>query len=51
MAGLPDAVVERAQEISDVLSGKSDVEQQIPLRRKLPKVAPPDSQLSLLTGD
>ena len=51
MAGLPDAVVERAQEIADVLSGKSDVEEQIPLRRKLPKIAPPDTQLSLLTGD
>jgi len=48
MAGLPDAVIDRAQEIADVLSGKSDVEAQVPLRRKLPKVAPPDTQLSLL---
>jgi len=47
MAGLPDAVIERAQEIADALSGHADVEEQVPLRRKLPKVAPP-AQLSFL---
>ena len=47
MAGLPDAVIERAQEIADALSGKADLEEQVPLKRKLPKVAPA-SQLSFL---
>ena len=37
MAGLPDAVVERAQEIADALSGHSDVEAQVPLRRRISK--------------
>jgi DNA mismatch repair protein MutS len=40
MAGLPEAVVDRAQEIADALSGKADVEEQVPLRRRLPKIAP-----------
>ncbi|MBV9277603.1 MAG: DNA mismatch repair protein MutS [Candidatus Eremiobacteraeota bacterium] len=48
MAGLPDAVIERAQEISDALSGRPDVEDQVPLKRKLAKVVPPDRQLHLL---
>ena len=47
MAGLPDAVVDRAQEIADALSGKADVEEQVPLKRKLVTVAPP-AQLSFL---
>jgi DNA mismatch repair protein MutS len=47
MAGLPDAVIERAQEISDALSGHADLEEQVPLKRKLPKVAPA-AQLSFL---
>jgi DNA mismatch repair protein MutS len=47
MAGLPDAVIERAQEIADALSGHADLEEQVPLKRKLPKVAPP-AQLSFL---
>ena len=50
MAGLPDAVIERAQEIADALSGHADVEEQVPLKRKLPKVAPP-SQLSFLQAE
>ena len=50
MAGLPDAVIERAQEIADALSGHADVEEQVPLKRKLPKVAPP-SQLSFLRAE
>jgi DNA mismatch repair protein MutS len=48
MAGLPDAVVERAQEIADALSGKADVEEQVPLRRRLPKVVPAERQLTFL---
>lgn len=49
MAGLPGAVVERAQEIADALSGKADVEEQIPLRRRLAKI-PSSDQLTLLSG-
>jgi DNA mismatch repair protein MutS len=48
MAGLPEAVIERAQEISDALSGHADVEEQVPLRRKLGQTAPGERQLSLL---
>jgi DNA mismatch repair protein MutS len=49
MAGLPDAVVERAQEIADALSGQADVEVRVPLRRKLSKLAPSERQLPLLS--
>ncbi len=49
MAGLPDAVVERAQEIADALSGQADVEARVPLRKKLSKRAPPERQLPLLS--
>lgn len=48
MAGLPEAVIERAQEISDVLSGRPDLEEQVPLRKKLPKTVDPERQLNLL---
>jgi len=48
MAGLPEAVIERAQEISDVLSGRPDLEEQVPLKRKLPKTVHPERQLNLL---
>lgn len=51
MAGLPGAVVERAQEIADALSGHADVENQVPLRKRLPKDVPPERQLSLLHAD
>jgi DNA mismatch repair protein MutS len=51
MAGLPDAVVERAQEIADALSGKADVEEQVPLRRRLPKIVPAELQLTFLNPD
>ena len=51
MAGLPDAVVERAQEIADALSGKADVEEQVPLRRRLPKIVPAERQLTFLNPD
>ena len=47
MAGLPDAVIERAQEIADALSGHQDLQEQVPLRRRLAKVAPA-AQLSFL---
>jgi DNA mismatch repair protein MutS len=50
MAGLPDAVVDRAQEIADALCGKADLEEQVPLKRKLAKVAPA-AQLSLLNAE
>lgn len=49
MAGLPDAVVERAQEIADALSGEADVEARVPLRKKMPKRTPPERQLPLLS--
>ncbi len=48
MAGLPGAVVERAQEIADALSGNADIEAQVPLQRKMPKRPPPERQLSFL---
>jgi DNA mismatch repair protein MutS len=50
MAGLPDAIIERAQEIAEALSGHADVERQVPLRHKLPKVAPA-AQLLLLRAE
>ncbi len=49
MAGLPEAVVERAQEIADALSGEADLESRVPLRKKMPKRAPPERQLPLLS--
>jgi len=48
MAGLPGAIIERAQEISDALSGRPDLEDQVPLKKKLPKIVPPQRQLNLL---
>jgi DNA mismatch repair protein MutS len=39
MAGLPPAVIARAREISDVLSGRPTLETQVPLRGKLAKPA------------
>ncbi len=50
MAGLPDAVVDRAQEVADALGGKADLEEQVPLKRRLAKVAPA-AQLSFLSAD
>jgi DNA mismatch repair protein MutS len=50
MAGLPEAVIERAQEIADALGGKADLEEQVPLKRRLAKVAPP-AQLSFLAAE
>ena len=49
MAGLPQAVVERAKEIADALSGQADVEARVPLRKKMPKRAPSERQLPLLS--
>ncbi|HEY5257831.1 MAG TPA: DNA mismatch repair protein MutS [Candidatus Baltobacteraceae bacterium] len=48
MAGLPEAVIERAQEIADVLAGKADLEVTVPLRKRLPKVVPTERQLTFL---
>jgi DNA mismatch repair protein MutS len=48
MAGLPNAVVERAQEIADAISGAPDVEATAPLRRRMPKAGASDEQLSFL---
>ena len=49
MAGLPEAVIERAQEIADELSGHADIEARVPLRKKMPKRAPPERQLTFLS--
>lgn len=51
MAGLPVAVVERAQEIAEALSGTADLETQVPLRKRLPKDVPPERQLSLIHAE
>ena len=48
MAGLPDAVIERAREIAEALGGKADVETHVPLRRKLSREQPAEQQLPLL---
>jgi DNA mismatch repair protein MutS len=48
MAGLPSAVVERAAEIADTLSANPDVEEQVPLRRRLRKPHELTTQLSFL---
>jgi DNA mismatch repair protein MutS len=49
MAGLPDAVVERAQELADALSGEADIETRVPLSKKMPKRPPPERQLTFLS--
>ncbi|MDQ2858167.1 MAG: DNA mismatch repair protein MutS [Candidatus Eremiobacteraeota bacterium] len=51
MAGLPAAVVGRAQEIADALGGHADLEEQVPLRKRLPKIASPERQLTFLSGE
>jgi DNA mismatch repair protein MutS len=48
MAGLPAPVIERAQEIADALSGQTDVEARVPLRKNMSKQAAPERQLSFL---
>ncbi|MBV8198131.1 MAG: DNA mismatch repair protein MutS, partial [Candidatus Eremiobacteraeota bacterium] len=48
MAGLPPAVIERAKEIADTLSGQSDVEVRVPLRKPISKQRAPEHQLSFL---
>jgi DNA mismatch repair protein MutS len=48
MAGMPEPVIERAQEIADALSGHADVEAKVPLRKKISKRPPPEQQLSFL---
>ena len=49
MAGLPDAVVERAQEIADALSGEADVESRVPLRKTMRKRVAVERQLPLIS--
>lgn len=51
MAGLPPAVIERAQEIADALSPNADVEAQVPLRKNLSKRPAPERQLSFLQAE
>ncbi|HTX60513.1 MAG TPA: DNA mismatch repair protein MutS [Verrucomicrobiae bacterium] len=51
MAGLPGAVVERAQEIAEALCGHADVEVQVPLRKRIAKAPPLEMQLSFLQRD
>lgn len=48
MAGLPEAVIERAQEIADAISGEADIETRVPLRKTMPKRPPSERQLSFL---
>ncbi len=48
MAGLPDAVIERAAEIADALSGDPDIETRVPLRKRISKRPPPERQLTFL---
>jgi DNA mismatch repair protein MutS len=51
MAGLPEAVIERAREVADALSGNADVAANVPLRRRLRKPTPSELQLSFLRPD
>lgn len=51
MAGLPGAVIDRAQEIADALSGKADLEVQVPLRKRMTRVSSGDRQLSFLNAE
>jgi len=51
MAGLPEAVIERAQEVADALSGHADIEERVPLRKKMPKKPAAERQLSFLRPD
>ncbi len=48
MAGLPPLVVERAQDIADALSGQTDVEARVPLRKSVSSQPTPERQLSFL---
>jgi DNA mismatch repair protein MutS len=51
MAGLPQPVIDRAQEIAEALSGHSDVEATVPLRRRLQRTSAQERQLSFLIPD
>lgn len=51
MAGLPPAVIERAQEIADALGGQPDLEAQVPLRKRLPRTPASEMQLSFLRNE
>ena len=48
MAGLPTAVIERAKEIAETLSGQSDVEARVPLRKPISKQRISEHQLTFL---
>jgi DNA mismatch repair protein MutS len=49
MAGLPEAVIERAKEVADALSGHADIEVRVPLRKKMPARPAPERQLTFLS--
>jgi DNA mismatch repair protein MutS len=49
MAGLPEAVVDRAKEIADALSGEADIEARVPLRKRLRRRPSQERQLPLLS--
>jgi len=52
MAGMPPAVIERAREIAEALSGHADVEAQVPLRKNVSKQPiDPERQLSFLQAE
>jgi DNA mismatch repair protein MutS len=51
MAGLPEAVIERAQEVADALSGDADIEERVPLRKKMQRRAAAERQLSFLAQE
>jgi DNA mismatch repair protein MutS len=48
MAGLPQSVIDRAQDIADALGGHADVEARVPLQKRVTKRAPAERQLTLL---
>lgn len=48
MAGLPDAVIARAQDIADAIAGQPDLEEQVPLRKRLSKTTTAERQLSFI---
>lgn len=49
MAGLPDAVIERAAAIAEALSGEPDIAARVPPSKKMPKRTNAERQLTLLS--
>ena len=49
MAGLPEAIIERAAAIAEALSGESDIQTRIPPTKKMPKRTTPERQLTFLS--